>query len=124
MTIFKQIGTLFSAISSYGESYSFLKENVLVSEEPQKIIENVLHLPAKAVENYGQSFSAIGAGIAMVGAVGVGVGQGIAVGRGLEAMARNPELFKKLQTSLIVGLAIVESSSIYSFIIALILSFK
>lgn len=76
------------------------------------------------VESSNSSFSAIGAGVAMVGAVGVGVGQGIAVGRGLEAMARNPELFKKLQTSLIIGLAIVESSSIYSFIIALILSFK
>lgn len=76
------------------------------------------------VEGSNSSLSAIGAGVAMVGAVGVGVGQGIAVGRGLEAMARNPELFKKLQTSLIIGLAIVESSSIYSFIIALILSFK
>lgn len=76
------------------------------------------------VESSNSSLSAIGAGVAMVGAVGVGVGQGIAVGRGLEAMARNPELFKKLQTSLIIGLAIVESSSIYSFIIALILSFK
>lgn len=76
------------------------------------------------VEGSNSSLSAIGAGVAMVGAIGVGVGQGIAVGRGLEAMARNPELFKKLQTSLIIGLAIVESSSIYSFIIALILSFK
>lgn len=117
-------GTLLSAISSYATDYTSATLNGASTSQPQEALDRILDWSNKMVESSNSSLSAIGAGVAMVGAVGVGVGQGIAVGRGLEAMARNPELFKKLQTSLIIGLAIVESSSIYSFIIALILSFK
>ncbi|MDR0545658.1 MAG: ATP synthase F0 subunit C [Mycoplasmataceae bacterium] len=65
----------------------------------------------------------IGAGIAMVGTLGTGVGQGYAAGRACDAIARNPEMESKVRTMLIVGDAIAETSAIYSLIIAILLLF-
>lgn len=65
----------------------------------------------------------IGAGFAMVGAAGVGAGQGYTAGRACDSIARNPEVESKIRTFLIIGAAIAESSAIYSLIIAFILIF-
>ncbi len=65
----------------------------------------------------------IGAGIALIGAVGTGAGQGYAVGKACEAVARNPEAESKIRTMLIVGCAIAETSAIYSLIVAILLIF-
>lgn len=65
----------------------------------------------------------VGAGLAMVGASGVGAGQGIAAGRAAEAVGRNPEAESKIRTMLIIGLGIAESAAIYSLIISILLIF-
>ena len=53
---------------------------------------------------------AIGAGIAMgFGAIGPAVGEGNAVGKALEGMARQPEMANDLRTNMILGCAITES---------------
>ena len=65
----------------------------------------------------------IGAGIAMVGASGVGAGQGIAAGRAAEAVGRNPEAEAKIRTMLIVGMGIAESAAIYALIVSILLLF-
>lgn len=78
----------------------------------------------KADAGFNSALLGIGAGIAMVGAIGTGIGQGYAVGRGLEAIARNPELFNRLRSTLLLGLAITESSAIYCLVVAIILMFK
>lgn len=65
----------------------------------------------------------IGAGVAMIGTLGTGVGQGYAAGRACDAIARNPEMESKVRTMLIVGDAIAETSAIYSLIIAILLIF-
>ena len=65
----------------------------------------------------------VGAGLAMVGASGVGAGQGVAAGRAAEAVGRNPEAEAKIRTMLIVGLGIAESAAIYSLIISILLIF-
>ena len=50
---------------------------------------------------------AIGAGIAMgFGAIGPAVGEGNAVGKALEGMARQPEMVNDLRTNMILGCAI------------------
>ena len=50
---------------------------------------------------------AIGAGIAMgFGAIGPAVGEGNAVGKALEGMARQPEMANDLRTNMILGCAI------------------
>ena len=66
----------------------------------------------------------IGAGLCMgIGAVGPGIGEGIAVGRALEAMARQPEMASSLRTNMILGCAITETTGIYSLVVALLLMF-
>ena len=67
---------------------------------------------------------AIGAGLCMgIGAIGPGVGEGNAVGKALEGMARQPEMADTLRTNMIVGCAITETTGIYSLVIALLLMF-
>ena len=67
---------------------------------------------------------AIGAGLCMgIGAIGPGIGEGNAVGKALEAMARQPEMAGNLRTNMILGCAITETTGIYSLVIALLLMF-
>lgn len=66
---------------------------------------------------------AIGAGVAMVGASGVGAGQGVAAGRAAEAVGRNPEAESKIRTMMIVGMGIAESAAIYALIVSILLLF-
>ena len=71
----------------------------------------------------GHGLVGVGAGAAMVGASGVGAGQGIAAGRAAEAVGRNPEAEGKIRTIFIVGVAIAESAALYSLIVAVLLLF-
>ena len=67
---------------------------------------------------------AIGAGLSMgLGAIGPGVGEGNVVGKALEGMARQPELSGSLRSTMILGVAMCESTGIYSLVIALLLLF-
>ncbi|MFV0289057.1 MAG: ATP synthase F0 subunit C [Mycoplasmatales bacterium] len=68
---------------------------------------------------------AVGAGLAILGgAMGAGMGQGNAVRGALEAQARNPELRKELQTTMFIGLGIIESAPIYGLLVAFTLIAK
>ena len=62
---------------------------------------------------------AIGAGIAVLGSFGAGIGIGIATGRASEAVARQPEAEGKITKTLILGSALAEA--IYGFVIALMI---
>lgn len=67
---------------------------------------------------------AIGAGLCMgIGAIGPALGEGNAVGKALEGMARQPEAASDLRTNMILGCAITESTGIYSLVVALLLMF-
>ena len=65
----------------------------------------------------------LGAGIAMIAGLGPGIGQGIAASKGAEAVGRNPEAAGKIRSIMVLGIALAETTGIYSLIIALILSF-
>ena len=60
---------------------------------------------------------AIGAGIAVLGSFGAGIGIGIAS----EAVARQPEAEGKITKTLILGSALAEATAIYGFVIALMI---
>ena len=76
---------------------------------------------AEAIKIAGQ---AIGAGLCMgIGAIGPGVGEGNAVGKALEGMARQPEVASTLRTNMILGCAITETTGIYSLLIAFLILF-
>ena len=64
---------------------------------------------------------AIGAGIAVLGALGAGIGIGIATGKATEAVARQPEADGNITKLLILGCALAEATAIYGFVIALMI---
>ncbi|MBO5322593.1 MAG: ATP synthase F0 subunit C [Oscillospiraceae bacterium] len=67
---------------------------------------------------------AIGAGLCMgIGAIGPAIGEGNAVGKALEGMARQPESAGTLRTNMILGCAVTETTGIYSLVIALLILF-
>lgn len=66
--------------------------------------------------------AAIGAGIAIgLGALGGTMGQGRAAASALEGIARNPGAASKIQTPMILGLALIESLVLLAFLIAFFL---
>ena len=67
---------------------------------------------------------AIGAGLCMgIGAIGPAIGEGNAVGKALEGMARQPEAAGDLRTNMILGCAITETTGIYSLLISFLILF-
>lgn len=61
--------------------------------------------------------------LCLLPAAACGVVEGLATGKAVESISRNPESASKVQSLLILGLALTESSSIYGFAVALILIF-
>ena len=67
---------------------------------------------------------AIGAGLCMgIGAIGPGIGEGNAVGKALEGMARQPEATGTLRSTMIMGCAIAETTGIYALLISFLILF-
>ncbi len=67
-------------------------------------------------------YSAVAAGFGIaIAAFGCGIGQGMAVKGAVEGIARNPESSGKVTVTMLIGLAMIESLSIYALVIALIL---
>ena len=67
---------------------------------------------------------ALGAGLCMgIGAIGPALGEGNAVSRALEGMARQPESADNLRTNMILGCAITETTGIYSLLISFLILF-
>ncbi|MGP8247381.1 MAG: ATP synthase F0 subunit C [Bryobacteraceae bacterium] len=63
----------------------------------------------------------IGAGISMAIASGLcGLGQGNAVGKASEAMARNPAVAGVIRGSLLLGLVFIESLALYTLVIVFV----
>jgi len=63
---------------------------------------------------------ACGIGIGLA-ALGTGIGMGNAINGALQGTARNPEAGGKIMTTMIIGLALVESLCIYALVICFIL---
>ena len=68
-------------------------------------------------------YIAIGAGLCLISCAGAGLGMGIATGRAVDAVGRQPEASGKISSLLLLGHAITESAAIYGFITALIILF-
>jgi F-type H+-transporting ATPase subunit c len=68
------------------------------------------------------SVLAAGLGIA-IGGIGPALGQGRALAQALQAIAQQPDEANTITRTLFVGLAMVESTAIYAFVVTLILIF-
>lgn len=66
---------------------------------------------------------AVGAGLAMIGAFGPGIGIGLLVNGALQAIGRNPDAAGAIQTNMILGIVFTEAIAIYALVVALILLF-
>ena len=66
----------------------------------------------------------IAAGFGMaIGSFGTGLGQGLAIKCAVEGVARNPGASGKIMTTMMIGLAMIESLAIYVLVIAMIILF-
>ena len=65
----------------------------------------------------------IGAGIAVMTGLGSGIGEGMICAKAVDGMARNPEMYSKLRTSMILGCALTETTGIYGLLIAILCLF-
>ena len=66
---------------------------------------------------------AIGAGLALIAGIGPGIGEGYAVGKACEAIARQPESKGDVTSTMLLGCAIAETTGIYGFVTGLLLLF-
>ena len=66
----------------------------------------------------------IGAALAVMTGLGAGFGMGLATGKATDAIARQPEAAGKIQTVLLLGLVLAESTAIYGFVISILMVFK
>lgn len=68
--------------------------------------------------------SVITAGVTIaIGAIGPALGEGRAVAQALAAMAQQPDETNTITRTLFVGLAMIESTAIYCFVVSMILLF-
>ncbi|MFO8049839.1 MAG: ATP synthase F0 subunit C [Desulfosudaceae bacterium] len=74
--------------------------------------------------NLVEASALLGAGLAMgLGAIGPGIGEGLAASKACEAIGRNPSEAGLLTRTMLVGQAVSESTGIYALVVALLLLF-
>ncbi|HYO97316.1 MAG TPA: ATP synthase F0 subunit C [Polyangiaceae bacterium] len=72
-----------------------------------------------------QAMAALSAGLAIgLAVVGGGLGQGRTAAAALEGISRNPGAAPRIQTPMILGLALIESRVLFAFLIAFLLQGK
>ncbi|MGI6766521.1 MAG: ATP synthase F0 subunit C [Lentihominibacter sp.] len=69
------------------------------------------------------AFSALGAGLAMLAMMGVGIGIGFNAGKTVESTARQPEAQGTLLKLMLIGVALTETAGIFALIISILLLF-
>lgn len=70
------------------------------------------------------SARATGAAFAIgLGALGPGIGIGLAVQAAMNAIGRNPDAAGSIQTVMIIGAGLIEAVAIYAFVIAILIIF-
>ncbi len=71
---------------------------------------------------YAKAAAFLGAAIAMgLGSIGPALGQGLIGTKACESVGKYPESADKIRMTMMIAMAIVESSAIYAFLVALLL---
>ncbi|MCL1950029.1 MAG: ATP synthase F0 subunit C [Turicibacter sp.] len=70
---------------------------------------------------YVYGMSAIAASIAVFTGFGAAIGQGLAAGKAVEAVGRQPEAKGDIIQTMILGQAVAETTGIYGLVVAIIL---
>lgn len=61
--------------------------------------------------------------ITMLAVMPSALGEGFVVSHAVDGIARNPEAYKNLRTTMILGCSLVETTAIYALLIAILLLF-
>ena len=67
--------------------------------------------------------TAIAAAIAILGVMPSALGEGLVCAHVIDGMSRNPEMYSKLRTTMIIACALVETTAIYSLLISILILF-
>ncbi len=71
-----------------------------------------------------EAIKLLAAGLAIgLGAIGPGIGVGLLAMGALQAIGRNPEAQRDIQTNMFIGIAFAEAIAIYALVVSLILLF-
>ena len=73
------------------------------------------------MDNTAMKFLAIA--ITMLAVMPSAIGEGLVVAHTVDGISRNPEVYSKLRTTMILGCSLVETTAIYSLLIAILLLF-
>ncbi len=77
-----------------------------------------------ASTEWAPAMALLGAGLCMgIGGIGPGIGEGTAAAGGVRWIARNSEHIGAITRTMLVGMAVAESTAIYAMVIALVLIF-
>jgi F-type H+-transporting ATPase subunit c len=80
---------------------------------------------AENTEFYVRAVAFLGAAFAIgIGTIGPALGQGMVGAQALKSLGENPEARGKIQTTLLLGLAMIETLALFCFVIALMLIFR
>jgi F-type H+-transporting ATPase subunit c len=66
---------------------------------------------------------AIGAGLAVCMGTFTSIGESLIACHSIDGMVRNPEMAKNLRSTMMLGIALDESTAIYAFVIAILILF-
>ena len=69
-----------------------------------------------------EAAKALGAGIAMMGAIGPGIGIGILGSGAMQALGRNPEARGPIMTNMLIAIGLCEAVAIYCLVIGILLA--
>ena len=62
-------------------------------------------------------------GITMLSVMASAIGEGMVVTHAVNGIARNPEAYKNLRTTMILGCSLVETTAIYALLISILMLF-
>ena len=62
-------------------------------------------------------------GITMLSVMASAFGEGLVVAHAVDGISRNPEIYGKLRTTMILGCSLVETTAIYALLISILLIF-
>ena len=71
----------------------------------------------------GDGLIALAASIAILGAAACAIGEATIATKTVEAIMRNPEMESKLRSTMILGVALTETTGIYSLIVSILIIF-
>lgn len=70
-----------------------------------------------------KGYAALAAAIAVLGGMACAIGEGLTAVKAVEGVARNPEAQPQVQKTMMFGMALTETTGIYSLIVALLILF-